>query len=118
MKIWRRGPWLRMKEHISTSPLSFGDECLLMLFKIEAGGAVEVHKHPQAQYGVLIKGRGVFIVGGRRIEVSEGDSYYISSGEEHGFIAIEDTEVIDIFIPPREDYMKYVKRADEDLSGK
>ncbi|MEM0261194.1 MAG: cupin domain-containing protein [Nitrososphaerota archaeon] len=118
MKIWRRNSWVRIKENVSASPLSFGDECLMMLFKIEAGGKVEVHQHPQAQYGVVIKGRGVFIVGGRYIEISEGDSYYIPPGEEHGFSALEDTQVIDIFIPPREDYMKYVRRADEDFSRK
>ncbi|MEN2974467.1 MAG: cupin domain-containing protein [Candidatus Caldarchaeales archaeon] len=114
VKVWRRGPWIDFREKISIKTLSYGENCLLVLFKIDSGGQVPLHSHPQDQYGLVISGRGYFTSRDGNVEVAEGDSYHIRSNEEHGFAAITDVVVIDIFVPPREDYLKLARRPDVD----
>ncbi|MDW7986443.1 MAG: cupin domain-containing protein [Nitrososphaerota archaeon] len=94
--------------------LSYSENCLLVLFKIDSGKLIPLHNHPQAQYGLVISGRGFFTSRNREVEVSEGDSYYIPPNEEHGFRAVEDVTVVDIFIPPRTDYLNFARRPDID----
>lgn len=86
-----------------------------MMFNIRAGGEVPLHSHPQFQYGVVLSGRGFFITKRGKIDVSEGDSYSIPPNEEHGFQAIEDVIVVDIFVPPRADYIPLTRRHDLEL---
>ncbi len=115
MKVWRKGSWINLREKISATPLSYDERCLLMLFKIEAGGIVPMHAHPQSQYGLVISGRGVFATKDAKIEVSEGDSYCIPANEEHGFEAIEEVLILDIFVPPRMDYVSLTRKPDHEV---
>ncbi|GEM_PF-1188634 len=112
VKVWRKTSWLNIREKISAIPLSYDGNCLLMLFKIKAGGEVPIHSHPQSQYGLVISGRGFFATRNNKIEVSEGDSYFIPANEEHAFHAIEEVLVIDVFVPPRTDYMTLTRKPD------
>ncbi|MCL7382849.1 MAG: cupin domain-containing protein [Thaumarchaeota archaeon] len=112
VKVWRKASWISIREGISTIPLSYDDNCLLMMFNIKAGAEVPLHSHPQSQYGLIIKGRGYFKTRKDKIEVSEGDSYFIPANEEHGFYAIEEVSVIDVFVPPRTDYINLARRPD------
>jgi len=62
------------------------------------------HSHPHEQLVYVVSGRirfehpgGVFIVG-------PGDSFLVPGNVEHQASALEDSEVLDIFTPMREDY--------------
>ncbi|MEM1583408.1 MAG: cupin domain-containing protein [Nitrososphaerota archaeon] len=114
VKIWRRERvnWVNVRDKVSAIPLSNDENCLLMMFSIKAGGEVPIHSHPQSQYGIVVSGRGFFTTKYGRIMVSEGDSYLIPSNEEHGFRAIQDVVVIDIFVPPRTDYIPLTRSPD------
>jgi quercetin dioxygenase-like cupin family protein len=112
VKVWRKASWISIGGGISTIPLSYDDNCLLMMFNIKAGAEVPLHSHPQPQYGLVIKGRGYFTTRKDKIDVSEGDSYSIPANEEHGFYAIEDVLVIDVFSPPRTDYFNLARKPD------
>jgi quercetin dioxygenase-like cupin family protein len=56
----------------------------------------------------------VYVVGGRLkvtsdgkiFEIQTGDSFVVRGGVEHGAVALEDSLVVDIFTPCREDYIK------------
>jgi quercetin dioxygenase-like cupin family protein len=41
---------------------------------------------------------------GKNIAIGAGDGYSIAPGEVHGVDVLEDSLVIDVFAPPREDY--------------
>jgi quercetin dioxygenase-like cupin family protein len=47
----------------------------------------------------------VFLVGGRRYDALPGDSWCIPADVEHGAEVIEDTVVVEVFSPVREDYL-------------
>jgi uncharacterized RmlC-like cupin family protein len=44
-------------------------------------------------------------VGDETLTCEAGDSYYIPGGVPHQGVTPEDALVIDVFCPPREDYM-------------
>lgn len=114
MKVWRKGGWLRLREGVEMRALSGDEGCLLMMFRLRAGSEVPTHTHKEAQYGVVLKGRGTFTTGGGEIEVGEGDAYAVKPGEPHGFKAFEEVVVIDVFVPARRDYLKSLREPAEE----
>lgn len=111
-RIWRKGEWRELRPGVWAMPLSHDERCILMLFRIKDGGEVPVHSHPEAQYGLVLKGRGVFQTEEGEVEVEEGDSYAFAPGERHGFKALEETLVIDVFTPTRPDYASLAREPD------
>ena len=74
---------------------------------IEDGRCVDWHNHPSEQFGFVIRG-GFHVIlddGNVREEytISAGDCYFLPPYLKHKFIAIGETEVIDIFNPIKED---------------
>ena len=71
---------------------------------------VPMHSHPHLQMGVVLKGEAEFTIGDSVRIVKPGMYYLIPSGVRHG-VRLKDSEllVIDIFIPPREDYLEKLR---------
>ncbi len=116
VRVWRRSEWVESRfEGVEMLPLAWDEGCLLALFRFRPGAEVPVHDHPEAQYGVVLEGEGVFIDGeGKETRVEEGDSYAIRPSERHGFKALTQVTVLDIFVPAREDYKKLMRKPDKD----
>lgn len=55
---------------------------------------------------VFVKGAALYETDGEKIKASEGDIVYIPAGTEHTDKVTEDTIVLDIFSPPRHDWLK------------
>ncbi|MDD3415560.1 MAG: cupin domain-containing protein [Lachnospiraceae bacterium] len=76
---------------------------------IESGSVVDWHSHPAEQFGYVIKGRFIIFFENEEFEIHEGDCYYVPSNVSHKFIALGDTEAIDIFNPIKEDIPKEIQ---------
>ena len=63
------------------------------------GSIVPLHNHPEEQFGYIIKGGFEMLVGDEKVTLKEGDAYFIPPNVLHKFIAIGETEAIDIFAP-------------------
>lgn len=63
---------------------------------------IPAHSHSQEQFGYVIQGSLELEMNGQTFLIKKGDSYVIPPGEVHSFKAIGDTEVIDVFSPPRD----------------
>lgn len=72
----------------------------------DKGGVGEVHRHPHEQISYIAKGKFAFNIEGEKSIVCKGDSIYIPSNALHGTEALEDSVIIDVFTPQREDFMK------------
>lgn len=73
-------------------------------FKKGAEGEVHSHLHEQVSY--VSSGSFEFNLDGDRQIVKRGDSIYIPSNTPHGAFAIEDESIIiDVFTPQREDFL-------------
>lgn len=85
--------------------LSHGPETMVTKMLYKAGDNPPLHKHPNEQSGYVISGRYVVTVDGATREIGPGDSYSVPRDVMHTIEIIEPGEVLDIFSPPRLDYL-------------
>jgi quercetin dioxygenase-like cupin family protein len=85
--------------------LAYGDEMLLTEFTMAAGAEVATHTHPHAQVGYVARGRMELTIADDTYTVEAGDSYYIPGDVPHMASIAKDSLVVDVFYPPREDYL-------------
>ncbi len=95
----------QLVEGVELTTLVHGDKTLMGRFKIVKGAAVPPHSHPHEQTGFMVSGKLRFNVAGEITEAEPGDSWCISGDVEHSAEALEDSVVIEIFSPVREDYL-------------
>jgi unsaturated pyranuronate lyase len=82
-----------------------GDQAMLVWWSIGAGVHVEPHSHANEQIAWMLKGKMEFRLGSEQRVCGPGDVVLIPGGAEHEAWFREDTEVIDFFAPPREDFL-------------
>lgn len=85
--------------------LAHGERTLLGEFRIAKGGVIPPHSHPHEQTGYLVSGLLRFTIDGKSSDAKPGDAWCIAGGVEHGAVALEDTVVIEMFSPVREEYL-------------
>jgi quercetin dioxygenase-like cupin family protein len=82
-----------------------GDQGMIVWWSMKAGAHVAPHQHPHEQIAWVVRGRMEFRIGSERHACGPGDVAVIPGGVEHEGWFPEDTEVIDVFAPPREDFL-------------
>lgn len=75
---------------------------------------VKLHKHKQEQFGYVIKGGFKMNIGGKTAVLKAGDAYFIPPNVLHEFVAVGQTEAIDLFTPVKKDF----PWMDKSLAGK
>lgn len=95
---------IQVERGLMRQVLSRGDQMMLVRHVMQAGWEGERHSHPHEQLVYVIRGRLMFTRGAENFEVVGGDSFVVAGGVEHQAVAMEDSEVLDVFAPPREDY--------------
>jgi quercetin dioxygenase-like cupin family protein len=86
--------------------LGHGAEMLMAEFNLAAGSEVATHSHPHAQVGYVVRGGLRLTIGDDTRVCRAGDSYYIPGNVPHRGVTVEDSLVIDVFHPTREDYLE------------
>jgi quercetin dioxygenase-like cupin family protein len=81
------------------------DRVTLAHFQLKKGGVVPPHAHEQEQLSHVITGALRFVVNGQEMLVSAGEVIQIPSWLEHEVQVVEDTFVIDVFCPLRQDWI-------------
>jgi quercetin dioxygenase-like cupin family protein len=90
---------------ISFDVLSVGQDTMVTRMRYRAGDRVPSHRHPNEQAGYVVSGQ-VRIQFAEHDEILQaGDSYCIPRNVDHTFDALTAGEVIDVFCPPRQDYL-------------
>ena len=98
-----------------TRKLITGDRVMLSELVLKKGCVVPAHRHENEQVSYVIRGTLKFEVNGREIILRAGDVLHIPSNVVHSATALEDTLDIDIFSPPRQDWLD---GTDQYLRGK
>ena len=96
----------RLTEGIEIRTLAYGEKTLMVEFLLRKGHELPLHTHPHEQTGYLVRGHIRLSVGGEVYEALPGDSWCIPGGMEHGGEFIEDSVVVEVFSPIREDYLR------------
>ena len=94
----------RITDKITRRVLS-GEKGMLVWWSIKAGAHANAHKHPHEQMFWMLKGRMDFRLGDERRSCVAGDVGVIPGGVEHEAWFPEDTEVVDVFVPRRDDFL-------------
>jgi quercetin dioxygenase-like cupin family protein len=96
------------EEHVTpqiSRKIVTGEREMIVFWKMKAGAHAAAHRHPHEQIFWVLSGRMDFRLGGERRTCGPGDVGVIPGGVEHEAWFPEDTEVIDLFAPPREDFL-------------
>ncbi|MCX8189358.1 MAG: cupin domain-containing protein [Nitrososphaeria archaeon] len=92
------------------SRLIVGQKVMVSFIELEPNMFFPLHRHDNEQIMIVIEGSMVHTLGDKKIKVSKGDVLVIESNELHGGqVSEEGCKAIDIFVPPREDYLKLMK---------
>lgn len=89
--------------------LAHTDQLMLIRHYFEKGWEGARHSHPHHQLVYVVGGALKVEVGGEFFEARAGDSFVVDGGVEHQAWALEDSEVLDVFTPVREDYRELLK---------
>jgi len=81
------------------------DRVTLANFQLKAGGIVPRHAHEQEQLTYVVSGALKFVVDGQTLVASSGDVVQIPSGLAHEIEVLQDSSVIDVFAPIRQDWI-------------
>ncbi len=84
--------------------MTYSASMMLVRHTMTAGWVGTRHSHPHEQMVYVVRGRIRFEHPGGVFDVGAGDSFLVPGNVEHQARALEDSEVLDIFTPMREDY--------------
>lgn len=82
-----------------------GEKEMVVWWSMKAGAHATAHRHPHEQIFWMLSGRMEFRLGDEKRTCVAGDVGLIPGGVEHEAWFLEDTEVVDVFAPPREDFL-------------
>jgi quercetin dioxygenase-like cupin family protein len=85
--------------------LAYNENLFLAEHEMVKGWVGTVHSHPHDQIVYVVRGHLKVTCQGKTFEVRIGDTFVVRGGVEHGASALEDSVVIDVFTPCREDYI-------------
>ncbi|MFB0520882.1 MAG: cupin domain-containing protein [Desulfatiglandales bacterium] len=96
----------------STSHLVVGQRILVSFLTMPANSYFAPHRHEAEQIMIVLEGYVDEIIQGKLYSAKKGDVLILPSNIEHGaYIGEVDCRVIDIFSPPREDYLEKLKKT-------
>jgi len=78
---------------------------MLVRHEMRKGWRGTAHSHPHEQMVYVLSGSIRVFVNGVSVTASSGDNFIVASNVEHQASALEDSVVLDIFTPSREDYL-------------
>jgi Uncharacterized conserved protein, contains double-stranded beta-helix domain len=93
-------------EGVTRKVLAHGPELMVCRLHFEKGAIGALHHHPHTQISFILSGAFEFEVDGVKKVVRAGDTLYKQSEVIHGAVCLEEGELLDIFTPEREDFLK------------
>ena len=82
-----------------------GQNLMLARVLLKKGSIVPEHSHENEQLTYIVEGALKFWIGGQEIVISAGEVLCIPSHMPHKAEAMEDTVDLDVFYPPRQDWL-------------
>ena len=85
--------------------LIVGDNIMIARVLLKRDAFVPMHSHLNEQVTYILEGALKFLIQGKEIVVAAGEVLTIPAGMPHEAVALEDTVDLDVFTPPRRDWM-------------
>lgn len=90
---------------LTTRQYVVGANTMLARLVLKKGAHVPLHKHMNEQISHVVEGALDFLLEGRKVTVRAGEILCIPPDVPHEVIALEDSVALDIFNPPRQDWI-------------
>ncbi|MDP2884473.1 MAG: cupin domain-containing protein [Ignavibacteria bacterium] len=97
--------WETVGEGVQRKILGYDPKIMMVCVKFKKASVGSVHKHPHRQVTFIERGSFEVQIGSEKQTLKAGDCYYIPPDVEHGVIALEDSSLVDVFTPAREDFL-------------
>jgi Uncharacterized conserved protein, contains double-stranded beta-helix domain len=97
--------WEEAGKGVQRKILGYNKDIMMLEVDFKKGGIGYLHKHPHKQVTYIIAGKFEVQIGNETKILRKGDCYIIPSDIEHGVIALEDSKLVDVFTPCREDFL-------------
>lgn len=104
---WEELPRERLSPLLERRVIS-GERVMLAHVYLEKGCIVPMHSHENEQLTYILEGRLRFWIGDEHsdpVDVGSGEVLHLPSGVPHKAEALEDTLDVDVFSPPRQDWI-------------
>ncbi len=104
---WKNLPVEELKPGLGRNWVN-GEQGMLAQIYFKKGVMVPKHRHPNEQFAYVLEGALLFRIGedqSEEVVVRAGEVLHIPSNVPHSAEALEDTLDLDVFIPPREDWL-------------
>ncbi len=104
---WSELPEEELSERIGRR-MVWGERAMIAQLRLEKGAVVPLHSHDNEQLTYVVQGALRFLLGedeDREVVVRSGEVLVIPSGLPHSAEALEDTLDVDVFSPPRQDWL-------------
>jgi quercetin dioxygenase-like cupin family protein len=89
-----------------TRRLLWGERIMVALMEFKQGFVVPTHQHENEQLTYCLSGLMRFHFSDREVLVRPGEVLLIPGGVPHGAEFVEDTVEMDVFSPPRQDWIE------------
>jgi len=84
-----------------------GEKMMMVFFRMQPGAALPEHTHPHEQMGTVLEGELELVIDSQKKIVGPGEAYHIASNVIHSGRCLDrPTKVLEMFSPPREDFLK------------
>ncbi|BDR92529.1 cupin domain-containing protein [Vulcanisaeta souniana] len=97
---WEKLGELIYRKHMHGSRLTIAQ------FKLLKGSVVNAHSHTHEQVSIVISGKLRFVVNNETYIAGSGDVVYIPPNAVHGVEALEDSLIVDVYSPIRDDWLR------------
>lgn len=97
--------WDDLGGGLSRQILGRDTELMLVRVRFEKGSVGVNHSHPHRQVSYIESGAFEVEVDGEKRVLRTGDSFYVPPDADHGAVALEESVIIDVFSPAREDFL-------------
>jgi quercetin dioxygenase-like cupin family protein len=92
-------------EGMSRKVLGNGGSMMMVEVTFLKGAQGAPHRHIHEQVSYIAAGSFEFSIEGEAHVVRQGDGIYIPANAEHSCRALEDSVIVDVFTPQREDFL-------------
>ncbi len=96
--------------------LVIGKHVMISFIEQQPGASFPEHKHENEQILIMLEGTEDHIIDGDVIKIEAGDVVFHPPNVSHGGSTSTGYKGIDIFCPPREDYIETMKEAGVDVA--
>ncbi len=101
--------WQKAGEGVNRKIMGYDDNLMLVDVTFKKGSIGPIHRHHHTQVTYITSGSFEVNIGSEKKIMRGGDCYFIPPNVDHGVVALEDSSLVDVFTPVREDFLAPTK---------